>query len=148
MQRSPVDVVERLVAESGCRDLSGQYCRHLDHLDPEAFAALWTEDGEYKPAASTSTIVGREAILAWARSYPTDRLGRHLSTNQIIEVTDSDRAVGSSYSVVFREPRPEIGAISTRVVPRSVVEYQDKYWRTSDGWRFASRVYTYSFLEA
>jgi hypothetical protein len=144
---STVDAVQRLVIENECRKLSLLYCRHLDHLDPSAFADLYAEDAVYKPAAVAEPIRGRSAIFDWISHYPRDRLGRHISTNQMVEVTDDSRATGTSYAVVFREPDPEIGRISTRVTPRSVVEYEDTYRRTEQGWLFASRRYRFQFLQ-
>ena len=59
------------------------------------------------------------AIRDWIGRYPKDRLGRHVATNQIVEVIDEDSATGSSYAIVFREPAPREGVISDRVTPRA-----------------------------
>ena len=123
------------------------YCRHLDHVDPEGFAGIYTEDAMYKPAAVPEPINGRAAILDWMREYPRDRLGRHLSTNQIVEVLDDDHATGTSYAVVFREPQPRLDQVSTKVTPRSVAEYYDTFRRTPEGWRIASRYYQVQFMQ-
>jgi hypothetical protein len=143
-----MDALARLVIENECSRLMSLYCRHLDHLDPAAFAGLYAEDAVYKPAAAPAPIVGRPAILDWARAYPSHRLGRHLSTNQVVDVVDADHATGWSYAVVFREPDPREGVLSTRVTPRSVVEYRDEFRRTAEGWRFASRRYDINFLQS
>jgi hypothetical protein len=143
-----MDDLSRLAIEHECQKLMSRYCNHLDHGESEAFAGLYAEDAVYKPAAAPEPIVGRAAILDWARAYPKHRLGRHLSTNQVVEVEGPDRATGSSYAVVFREPDPQAGVLSTRVVPRSVVEYRDEFRRTDEGWLFASRYYTIDFLQA
>lgn len=143
-----MDDLTRLVIENECRRLAVLYCHHLDHLNPDAFAALYAEDAVYKPAVEPAPIVGRPAILDWIRRYPRNRLGRHISTNHIVEVLDADTARGSSCAVVFREPDPQAGVLSTRVTPRSVVEYADTYRRTAEGWRFAVRTYQMQFLQA
>jgi ketosteroid isomerase-like protein len=142
-----VDPVTRMMIENECRKLTVLYCRHLDRHDAEGFAGLYTEDAEYKPAVEPVPIVGRPRILEWVRNYPRHRLGRHLATNQIVEVVDEDLATGSSYAIVFREPDPERGVISSRVTPRSMVEYKDTYRRTADGWKIASRHYRIDFMQ-
>lgn len=142
-----MDDIARMAIEHACTKLTILYCRHLDHLDPEAFADLYTEDALYKPAVEPEPIVGRSNILAWIRRYPKERLGRHLATNQIVDVIDADTATGSSYALVFREPAPADGLISTRVTPRSMVEYKDSYRRTPQGWRIAARIYRFNFLQ-
>lgn len=142
-----MDDIQRMLIENECRKLTVLYCRHLDHLDPEAFADLYTEDAIYKPAVEPVPIVGRTNILAWIRKYPDVRLGRHVATNQLVDVVNEDEATGTSYAIVFREPNPEMGVISTRVIPRSFVEYKDIYRRTEKGWAIASRFYRFNFLQ-
>ncbi|KAA9163264.1 nuclear transport factor 2 family protein [Amycolatopsis acidicola] len=143
-----MDDLQRLVIEQACRQLMARYCLHLDHLELDEFAGLWAPDGVYKPAASPERIVGRPAILEWAHAYPKNRFGRHLSANEVVDVVDAEHATGSSYAVVFREPDPRPGILSSRVTPRSVAEYRDEFRLTEGGWRFASRVYRINFLEA
>lgn len=142
-----MDDLTRLGAENECRKLMLLYCWHIDHLDPEAFAGLFAADAEYKPAAEPVPMVGREAIRTWADAYPKEKLGRHVSTNQIIEVADESNATGVSYSVVFRDPAPAEGEVSANVVPRCLVEYVDTFKRTDEGWKFTSRCYRMIFLE-
>lgn len=142
-----MDDARRLFIENECRKLTILYCQHLDHLDPEAFAGIYTEDAIYKPAAEPQPIVGRAKILEWIHRYPKHRLGRHCAMNQLVDVIDEDHAVGTSYAVVFREPNPQPDVLSARVTPRSMVEYTDKYRRTSQGWRIASRVYRINFMQ-
>lgn len=143
-----MDDLARLVIENECQKLATLYCTHLDHLNPEAFANLFAEDALYKPAVEPEPIAGRAAILEWIYRYPKARLGRHLSTNQIVEVIDENNAKGSSYAVVFREPNPQPDVLSDRVTPRSMVEYTDTYRRTPEGWRFARRFYRIDFMQA
>lgn len=145
--RRGMDDLNRMLIEHECRKLMILYCNHLDHSDPESFAGIYAEDAMYKPAALPDPIHGRPAILEWAKAYPKHRLGRHFSTNQLVEVVDEDRATGRSYAVVFREPDPREGTVSTRVTPRSVVEYFDEFRRTAEGWRIASRYYQVQFME-
>src|SRR4051794_14246617 len=139
------DDLKRLIIENECKKLTVLYCHHLDHADPTAFASLYSNDASYKPAVEPVPIAGRAKIREWMEKYPKHRLGRHVAANQIVEVIDEDNARGTSYAVVFREPDPEVGVVSSRVIPRSVVEYIDTYRRTAEGWRFASRSYEIYF---
>lgn len=142
-----MDDISRMLIEHQCGKLADLYCKYLDHKDPEAFADLYTEDAVYKPAIQPVPIVGRDRILEWIRAYPSSRMVRHVSTNQIVEVIDQNSAKGTSYAITFREPNPQEGEVSTRTAPRAVVEYVDTYRRTADGWKIASRYYNIDFLE-
>lgn len=142
-----MDIVRRLEIEHACSRLATLYCHHIDHGNAEGFVDLWTEDGVYQPAARSEPIVGRDAIRQWVRAYPAHALTRHVTANHLVEVVDEDTAVGTSYTLVFREPHPVPGEISSRMSPRSFVEYVDSYRRTPDGWRFARRVYRFLFLQ-
>lgn len=143
-----MDDITRLVIENECRKLMTLYCWHLDHLDPAAFAELYTEDAEYKPSVEPVPIVGRDTIRSWAENYPKKFLARHASTNQYVEVTDESNATGVSYAIVWRDPEPVAGEVSAKVMPRSLVEYIDTFRRTSEGWRIATRYYKMVFLQA
>jgi hypothetical protein len=140
--------LERMLAEHQCSKLMTLYCHYLDHPDPDGFAGIWAEDGMYKPAALREPMYGRQAIRDWMAAYPRNRLGRHVTTNQLVQVVDEDHATGRSYAVVFREPEPREGVLSSQVVPRSVVEYFDEFRRTDEGWRIAERYYQVQFMQA
>lgn len=143
-----MDDLTRMLIEHSCQKLSDLYCRHLDYKDPDAFAAIFTEDARYKPAIRPEPVVGRANIRQWCDEYPSSRFLRHLSTNQIVEVIDETTARGTSYAITFREPEPKAGAISIRSTPRAVVEYVDTYRKTGEGWKIATRFYNIDFLDA
>ena len=60
---------------------------------------------------------------------PHDR--HHLTMNEIIEV-QGDTATVRAYALVTKESPPVISAVG---------DYDDALTRSSDGWRFASRIY-------
>ena len=93
--------MDRMLIEHECRKLMLNYCQHVDHLAPNAFANLFAEDAFYNPAANPE-MNGRAEILEWIKAYPKNRRARHCSVNQIIEVIDADNATGTSYAMVFR----------------------------------------------
>ena len=138
--------IDRMLIEHECCKLMLLYCRHTDHLAPTEFANLFTEDAHYNPAAHPE-MNGRDEILTWISDYPRDRLARHVSSNQVVDVIDSDNAKGRSYAVVYRQEQPVAGTPSEKVVPRAIVEYYDTFRRTADGWLIASREYQYTFLK-
>lgn len=138
--------MDRMLIEHECQRLMSSYCLHVDHLNPEAFANLFTEDAYYNPAAHPE-MNGRGEILSWISDYPRNRRARHCSTNQIVDVIDANTATGISYAMVFRQENPVEGTPSGNVAPRAVVECRDKFRRTDDGWRIAERQYQYQFLK-
>jgi len=143
-----MDSIDRVVIEHDCIKLMSLYCHYLDHPDPDGFAGIYTEDAMYKPAARPEPVYGRTAIRDWMAAYPADRLGRHVSTNQVVTVVDEQHATGRSYAIVFREPSPQEGVVSDQVTPRSVVEYFDQFRLTDEGWRISERYYQVQFMQA
>ena len=142
-----MDDITRMLIEHECRRLMLLYCQHVDHLAPEAFANLFTEDAYYNPAAHPE-MTGQAEILDWIKAYPRNRRARHCSVNQLVDVVDAENATGTSYAMVFRQEDPLEGTPSPNVAPRAIVEYHDKFRRTAKGWRIAERQYQYDFLKA
>ncbi len=136
----------RMLIEHECRRLMLLYCQHVDHLAPEAFANLFTEDAYYNPAAHPE-MTGQAEILNWIKAYPKNRRARHCSVNQLVNVVDAENATGTSYAMVFRQEDPLEGTPSPNVAPRAIVEYRDNFRRTAKGWRIAERQYQYDFLK-
>ena len=136
----------RMLIEHECRRLMLLYCQHVDHLAPEAFANLFTEDAYYNPAAHPE-MNGQAEILNWIKAYPKNRRARHCSVNQLVNVVDAENATGTSYAMVFRQEDPLEGTPSPNVAPRAIVEYRDKFRHTAKGWRIAERQYQYDFLK-
>lgn len=143
-----MDELQRMLIEHACQKLMINYSHRIDEHDADGFAALFAEDATYKPAVEPAPLVGREAIRRWAREYPAQRLTRHVCGNLLVDVLDHDRAIGSSYAVVFREPTPMGAEISSRVTPRAVVKYHDEFRSTGEGWRFSLRYYDVDFLDS
>lgn len=143
-----VDELQQMLIEHACQKLIIEYGHRIDRHDAAGFAALFAQDAAYKPAAEPVPLLGREAIWRWACDYPAERLTRHLCTNILVGVLSTDRAVSSSYAVVFREPNANGNGISARVTPRAIVKYHDEFRRTGEGWKFSSRYYDVDFLEA
>jgi hypothetical protein len=96
-------------------------------------------------ASPESTVDGQDAIrAAFLRREKSGRRSRHVCTNVAIDVEDETRATGLCYLTLFRtdsEARTPRGT-----TPDLVGVYRDRFVRTEDGWRFASRLTEVSFI--
>jgi hypothetical protein len=130
------EVVDRLEL----RQLVDSYAVHADAPDPDAFAALFVEDGRLTagPGHPPWTVQGAEElrtkIILFADPPPFTRTF-HLVANHLCEVS-GDRGRGTTYVVAHHlSGEPEQGEVQV-----SHLVYRDTYVRTPDGWRFAERV--------
>ncbi|HZZ34161.1 MAG TPA: nuclear transport factor 2 family protein [Caulobacteraceae bacterium] len=130
--------IERLLAENACQRLCVDYAHFGDSGQPEALAALFAEDGEVK--LPTGTSKGRAAIAAGATPTP-NLVMRHVMSNIRIDVESADKASGVAYLRLYYAMRKgDTGPAVTRALaPRLVGAYHDRFVRTAEGWRFASR---------
>jgi hypothetical protein len=142
-----MDSERRRIIEHECKNLSVAYARYIDFKEYEQFVELFALDGELKLAGGP--IIGHENLKkAMARRSDTLR-SRHVLTNIYINVMDEDHAEGISYLTLYRHeggdhesddegPREITG-------PAAIGHYSDKFIRTDEGWRFASRVLHFAF---
>lgn len=139
-----MDAMEKLFIERECKALSIAYARHLDFHEYDAFSDLFTEAGHLDAGRAFD---GRENIRK-AMARRTDKLrSRHVLTNIFIDVIDANRAIGISYLSLYRHIGPESLEDDAVVfdAPAAVGHYTDQFERTTDGWRFASRVLEFAF---
>ena len=104
----------------------------FDSSDGEAYAAVFTEDGEFVVGGG-QTLNGREEIagLPGGRGEVRERPKIfHLTTNVIIEPAP-DGATGSAYVIL-------IDLAAENVISGGGV-YEDVIVKTSEGWRFKKR---------
>jgi SnoaL-like protein len=125
---SETDYVElsRLVIEHAWRTDNGR---------ADTLYELWAEDGELD--LGSTTLRGRRAIADWGRQLvenPPWLTINHVCGNMRFMKDGSDAAVGSTILIVFMDAN---GAKSS--VPFNVGEDHDRFVRTEQGWRFASR---------
>lgn len=136
--------IETLLIQRECETLSIAYARHLDYHEYDAFADLFTEDGHLNAGGP---IDGREKLRA-IMGKRSDRLrSRHVLTNIHIDVIDADSATGIAYLSLYRHTGDESLAPDPVEfdAPAAVGHYTDRFERTPDGWRFASRVLEFGF---
>lgn len=115
-------------------DLVHEYARLVDECEPEAVAALFTDDAriDYGPALG-GPQQGRAAVDRFFQGlHAFARTSHHVSNHQI-RFEGEGRACGTVYVLAwhqFRSGRPS-GWVFGR--------YEDEYVRTAAGWRFAAR---------
>ena len=112
------------------------------HADPDAFAALWTDDGHWSIAEPIGAdFHGRDAIRdgftgligAWEFLIQAPQYG--------LLAVDGDTATGRW---LVREVGRTVGGAGQH----NDAFYHDRYARTADGWRFAERTYAFLLLDA
>ncbi|MDO8187837.1 nuclear transport factor 2 family protein [Conexibacter sp. JD483] len=137
------DELGRLLDERACERLIVVYAQLVDFGRASEIADLFTPDGRWE--GTELLLEGREQIRTWftRREQLARRLSRHVFTNVAVDVgaDGPDTARALSYMVNYRrdrrdgDPAPPLPAD----LPKYVGECHDRFRRTHDGWRFASR---------
>ena len=141
--------LQRLVDERACEKLISEYCHLVDFGNASAIAQLFILEGRW--SGPGVDMVGQSEIEAGfsARQAVTRRQSRHLCTNVSIDV-EGDEARGLCYLLNFRHDS-QSGTAETPApagLPKYVGEYHDRFVRTDQGWRFASRRFDLAFLRS
>ena len=141
--------LQRLVDERACEKLISEYCHLVDFGNASAIAQLFILEGRW--SGPGVDMVGQSEIEAGfsARQAVTRRQSRHLCTNVSIDV-EGDEARGLCYLLNFRHDSRS-GTAETPApagLPKYVGEYHDRFVRTDQGWRFASRRFDLAFLRS
>lgn len=127
---------ERMLAEHTCQRLCIAFHVNVDTYRHDRIVALFANDAVWHH--KSGLLEGREAIAAYLESKSTYPLVRHLVTNVLIDVADPDNASGVAYVTVFyAEPSPGVPPLLQS--PIVLATYHDRFRRTDEGWRFASR---------
>ena len=109
------------------------YCRHLDRMDLDALAALFTDDCSvvFGPDPNLRAE-GRAALRqSMARMWRWRRTAHHLSTLRIWE-DGADAVRTESYVHAWHEAQDGASAEVFGI-------YRDRLVRTAEGWRIAHR---------
>lgn len=119
------------------------YAHYIDHLDADAYANLFVEDGVF--ILGRDEFVGREAIAQWVREDDGRLIGRHMTGSIVIDADESAGITARSYVFVYRGERPA----TPGPVPLTgyvMAEYQDQLRMTDSGCKFVRRVVTPVFI--
>ncbi len=103
---SPLALAQRAEDREAINELMWRYARALDTFDPDAYAALYTEDGQF--GASTTATKGREALWQMIEDLRSGREARaasgnpappmyHMNTDVWIEFIDDTHARHHTY---------------------------------------------------
>jgi hypothetical protein len=143
-----MDALSRLLAERACERLIVEYCRLVDFGHASRIADLFCEEGEW--LGVDLQLRNRDQIREWftGREQITRRVSRHVCTNVAVEVLSEDDATGCCYLINYRHDREE-GDLALPVpveVPKFIGELHDRFRRTAEGWRFASRRVELAFV--
>jgi ketosteroid isomerase-like protein len=115
-------------------DLFHAYAFHFDRNEPEAVAALFTDDAVVDYGPEVAPIVGRPMILERVGAGLRDTFAAtsHHVSNVMVAVTDATTATGVAYLYAwhrYRDGSPD-GYLWG--------QYHDGFRRTPEGWRIAS----------
>ncbi|WP_218508280.1 nuclear transport factor 2 family protein [Variovorax sp. dw_308] len=126
----------RIEDEAACARLCVDFANHLDARRYPEVLDLFTQDGSLDRMGTV--FAGRAAIEGFLDARPTGMTTRHLCTNIRVHFDDgADEATGFCY-VLFFQGSAETGPCIAKGPP-SVVEYHDRFSRTSSGWRIQER---------
>lgn len=130
-----------------CERLEHDYALYRDRDDAQAFANIFTEDGEWgRPA---TVLKGRDAIREYVESSSGGEAEAHMQLQTTIQITpvDETTATGVSYALVLEAPIPDTGLPASTVGFQVASESRSVYRLTDDGWKIASREYTTLFVD-
>jgi SnoaL-like protein len=126
------------VSEGDYVELSRLVIEHAWRTDngrADTLHELWADDGELD--LGSTVLGGRQAIADWGRQLvesPPWLTIHHVCGNMRFVMDGPDAAVGSTILIVFMDTN---GTKSS--IPFNVGEDHDRFVRTEQGWRFASR---------
>jgi hypothetical protein len=135
-----VEALERLLAERDCERLQVRYAEAADTGDVEGFARLFAPTGSIS-VPEAAPFVGYNAIRGAMQALAdTGRTMRHLVTNPLIDVTDTDHATGSCRLLVYdSSAAPDERGIRPMLPPGTVGDFHDRFVRVAGMWRFEAR---------
>ncbi len=115
------------------RRLADDYCWYADTHDVDGLVSLFTADGVMDATAvGFDVIAGQHELRSfYEKIMPLHQYSQHLSGTHRIDI-DGDEARGTSYYLMH-------GAVKDAGTISAAGYFQDRYMRTSEGWRIASR---------
>lgn len=127
--------------QQACRDLVLRAVACVDAKDYQGFVELFAPSGQLlRPNAPV--LHGREAILAFYRTRPIDRITRHLVTNTLVQLSeDETQARATSYVLLWAGVSGDTpGPVGRPAHNQQILgEFEDLLVWSVDGWRFLRR---------
>ena len=142
-----MDIIEKMIIERECERLITRYCHYVDHGEAAKIADLFTNEGVWK--SPEITMAGRDQIRAGfqRRQDLKERMSRHVCNNLLVHIISDTEATGTVYVTLYRHDGEAGRPFSPLNGPEMVGEYQDRYMKTKEGWRIASRKVFVDFLK-
>ncbi|MDM0004931.1 nuclear transport factor 2 family protein [Variovorax sp. J22G73] len=122
--------------EAACARLCVDFANHLDARRYAQVLDLFTEDAALDRMGTVSA--GREEIARFLAARPEDVNTRHVCSNIRVSFDAPDQATGVCY-VLFFQGTGDAAGVAQLSGPPSVVEYHDRFLRTTGGWKILSR---------
>jgi uncharacterized protein (TIGR02246 family) len=144
---NPVEMTRINAIVTACERLEHDYAIYRDRGDAEAFANIFTVDGEW--GRPTTVLKGRDAIRDYIESSSDHPPEAHMQFTTTIQITpvDETTATGVSYALVLEAPIPADGLPITTAGFQVASESRSVYKLTDDGWKIATREYTTMFVD-
>jgi hypothetical protein len=137
LEKHSVDCI--LACERLCHDFGW----HIDHRDYPAFLELFTEDGVFERGGLVSR--GHDELSQFLEGRPLDMVTRHLFTGVRITPRSAQAATGTSSCFVYRTSATADQTYPLQIPAPRVVEFEDDFVRTAQGWRFERRRVSHIF---
>jgi ketosteroid isomerase-like protein len=133
-----MDEMQAILAEWSCAKTIRKYAIAADGDDVEAFADLFEPDAIWQ-RPDGKTYRGHGEIRAIYAARPAGGFSRHLVSNIVVDLNDSENARARSVTVVLKAKPPADAPL--RVRPSVLmVAYDDTLRRSGDGqWRLLRR---------
>jgi len=125
---SDADILREAKDRAEIAQLMWNYCRALDTFNEDAYASVYTEDGEFHAGTTMPATKGRAALKKMVADLKKARVEReakgeakrtpmhHIITNSTIEFVDKDHVRYHSYWMtvfegVGRDVKPNVAAV-------------------------------------
>ncbi|MCC8982869.1 nuclear transport factor 2 family protein [Bradyrhizobium acaciae] len=133
--------LEQLLIEHKCTRLIYDYANLVDFDEPVKAAHLFTDDGSLVLKNRGKTLTGRKEVEALYQNQQDGQrsgklLQRHVVSQVMIDIKDADHASSQSRITLYRAewdiqqgPCPHVHPV--------IFVWEDKFVRTSEGWKIA-----------
>jgi uncharacterized protein (TIGR02246 family) len=125
--------VTGLLDREAIRTLPNRYSRAVWDQDPDAFAALFAEQGVLTISGTgiSRTIAGRPNLRAMIANSMDSRPPGPLVHNHLVDMVDDTHAVGDAYVEVLGR--------AVEYAKTATAHYRDQYVKVSGTWLFEQR---------
>jgi hypothetical protein len=111
-----------------------KHCYCVDSIDPDGWAALFSEDGSFSIDPTSAggplePVIGRAALCEFASTAFPAAAGIHSSSNEMISVK-GDEATASSYCVALLDKPPRVA---------TAAQFEDDLRKVDGQWLITSR---------